>query len=294
MPAIATLPALKLCKHANCSNVAISYNGYCKDHIDYHLVRYYTARPSVGRTKDPIGIELEMYNRDHYKYLTCITPYVCRDGSLNSYSFSGEAKYVSSVKNIKDRAADIAQRARLAGNFVDRTCGFHVHCSLPANIRRVGSYYHNNGYVLYNVNEWSNESSNNYRDKSLTLFKFISTIQDYFFDIVPPNRRANSYCRKISNISHILDHYSWISLSHNVPTMEIRIHGGTVNPWKIMGWLDVCIKLRECVHKIYANNFTEDDILACKRFSDIMPEGSIGKTYLLAREASPILTKFGF
>ena len=134
MPATASLPVLKLCKCDNCSNVAISYDGYCRDHIDYHSIRSYNARPSASRIKDPIGIELEMYNRDHYKYLSCITPYVCRDGSLSNHSYAGEAKYVSSINKIKERAADIAQRARLAGNFVDKTCDFHVHSLYLINI----------------------------------------------------------------------------------------------------------------------------------------------------------------
>lgn len=294
MPATASLPVLKLCKCDNCSNVAISYDGYCKDHIDYHSIRSYNARPSASRIKDPIGIELEMYNRDHYKYLSCITPYVCRDGSLSNHSYAGEAKYVSSINKIKERAADIAQRARLAGNFVDKTCGFHVHCSLPNKYRRVS--YNYNGYVVYDTQETSNTYEELMKRQQTTnmLFKFVSTIQDYFFDIAPPSRRSNGYCRKVNNISCLLSHYSWMSLSEHVPTMEVRLHGGTVNPWKIMGWLDVCIKLRECLHKICSNNFTNDDILACRRFSDVMPDGSIGKRYLLAREASPILTKFGF
>lgn len=288
MPAVSSvlsLPALKVCKKSGCSGIATAYDGYCKECTSYRDLRSYNSRPSASRMTDPIGIELEMHQDNDLKYLTSISPYVCRDGSLGGeYRYAGEIKAVASASNILKKAADITQRARLAGNVVSSKCGFHVHCSLPTNC----NYY---STIRYHVINQTTEGKN--------LTNFIKAIEPYFFDIMPPSRKNNSFCRSVSINSELINgaftHYGWFSFSDRVPTFEIRIHPGTTNPWKVMAWIEVCMKIREYVHSILNGNEIPNETWdTVKKFSDVMPMNSLGYRYLVAREGSSILKKFVF
>ena len=283
---VLSLPALKVCKQSGCSGIATAYDGYCKECTSYRDLRSYNSRPSASRMKDPIGIELEMHQPSNLKYLTSITPYVCSDISLDGheYAYSGEIKAVGSIQNILKKAADITQRARLAGNVVSSKCGFHVHCSLPSNFTGYSA-------VRYHVICQTTEGQN--------LVNFIKAIEPYFFDIMPPSRKNNKYCKSVTInsdlISGAFNHHGWFSFSKKVPTFEIRIHPGTTNPWKVMAWIEVCMKIREYVHSILNGNEIPNETWdTVKKFSDVMPMNSLGYRYLVARERSSILKKFVF
>lgn len=281
-----TLPSIKLCKCEGCSNAAISFDGRCKEHIGYHSLKRYNSRPKAGiRMKDPIGMELEMYNRESIRYITAISRFVCTDGSLNANG--AEVKSVAGADKIMKVGADIAQRSKLAGNHVDNRCGFHVHCSLPKEYTRIS--WRSDGVISKRFADEEVVTRTNNQ-----LWAFISGIQDYFFDLVPEHRRTNIYCKKLDSLRGMLQHYSWLSLSDKVPTVEVRLHPGTVNPWKVMGWLDVCMELRKIINRIVTDTMTMDEVevYTKNKFSSFMPDG-IGKRYLLAREKNCVLTSFG-
>lgn len=291
MSATITLPSVKLCKCEGCSNAAISFDGRCKEHITYHSLKRYNSRPKAGiRMKDPIGIELEMYNRESIRYITAISRFVCTDGSLNANG--AEVKSVAPANKVLKVGADIAQRSKLAGNYVDNKCGFHVHCSLPNGFTRASTWKHPEAVVV--TRYFTNETEEDNVRYNNILWQFVSGIQDYFFDLVPEHRRKSVFCKQLTSLRDMFQHYSWLSLSEKIPTVEVRLHPGTVNPWKVMGWLDVCIQLRSVIHKILGQKMTMDEVEMYKgaKFSDFMPDG-IGKRYLLAREKNCVLTSFG-
>lgn len=290
MPRIArsscSLPNVKICKRNECGNVAVSFDGLCSTHAPIRRIKSYNSRPSCSRMKNPIGMELELVHpRGHY-HITPIARYVCSDASIG-YD-GGEIKFVAPADKIADKAADIAQRAAHAGCKVNKRCGFHVHNSLPdgvgGGLRCQSSDLISEGY---------------YQDYAIKrLYNFAKVFEEYFFDIVPQSRQKNGYCARLTNAASLHNHYSWLSLSHRVPTVELRIHGATVNPWKVKGWMEVNIRMRELMHEVILDNNNESALSITQKsakFSDFMPDGSLGKKYLLAREnAGGSLTEFGF
>ncbi len=114
------------------------------------------------------------------------------------------------------------------------------------------------------------------------LLAWMRHTQTVWFGLVPPTRRNNSFVKKLDD--HATSHYSWFNYtSYN--TAEIRIHGGTLNPYKIEGWLTALIYLMD---KARDENYTfpltgsaEQDFWAL--FNDC-PQ--LGKEYLMARHTN--------
>jgi hypothetical protein len=187
---------------------------------------------------------------------------------------------VQDAAKIANVAADTAQRAALAGAKVNSACGFHVHMGLPAAVSR-GSLQRHDIYepVHYTRNR---------------LYKFAKHFEEYFFDIVPRSRKGNIYCERLQDVNSMLCHHAWFSVSYSVPTVELRIHGGTVNPWKVKGWVEVCIRMRQMINAAILNEEGWDN-LPSRKFVDYLEPGTLGSKYLLAREcAGGKLVDFGF
>ena len=265
------LPALKVCKNPHCGSVATSFDGFCPAHAPRRHLKGYNSRPRVPRAaRNPIGVELEMQNRQRLNNLTTVARFVCSDGSIG-YD-GGEIKLVQDATKISNLAADTAQRAALAGCEVDKRCGFHVHLGLDSEQYRT---IHNSEAVH-------------------RLYAAVKRVEPYFFDIMPRSRRRNQYCTTVDSPSSLFNHYSWVSLSRRVPTIEIRIHAGTTNAWKVKAWVEVCIELK----KYFCDAIGDFDMgsYSCNwRFSQNLATGTLAQKYLLAREnAGGSLAKFGF
>lgn len=71
--------------------------------------------------------------------------------------------------------------------------------------------------------------TNSKAEKDLITFAEIE--QDRLFDLMPEHRRNNRFVQRIENI---YDHYCWINVRSR--TIEIRLHYGTMNPYKIYAW----------------------------------------------------------
>jgi len=273
------LPPVKTCKNPNCASVAISYDGFCKAHAPSRRVKSYNSRPRCStRWENPIGIELEMIHPESSSRLAQVARFACTDASL---PYGGaEIKLVQDASKITNIAADTAQRAGLAGAKVNRSCGFHVHMGLPKNVTT--------GLDSRDYN-WSITNAR------FRLHQFAMHFQEYFFDIVPKTRRTNHYCTQLtSSTGSLYSHYSWLSVSGRVPTVELRIHSGTVNPWKVKGWVEVAVRMREMVNAAILGTKGWDN-LPSRKFVDYMEPGTLGSKYLLAREcAGGKLVNFGF
>lgn len=270
---VVELPRLKICKNVDCHEVATSFDGHCWNHSERRRLKAYSSRPRVSHgAKDPIGVELEMFNTNSIYKLTSVARYVCHDGSLPDGG--GEIKLCSVSKRIADVAADTAQRARIAGAEVNHKCGFHVHMSLPSDFLR-GSYY-------------------NLSDMYNRLAIFAMAVQDKFFDIMPPSRRCSGFCVKLEDNNNLSNHYSWLSLSSRVPTIELRIHGGTTNAWKVKAWVEFCIAFRQVIHDVIHGNVDAAEAAKVDSLADYCTPGSLASKYIKAREKSPSLANFGF
>lgn len=282
-----TLPPVKICKRPDCGNIAVGFDGCCVGHTQRRRVKSYNARPTCRRMKNPIGMELELVHPSGVNYITPIARYVCQDASIG-YD-GGEIKFVAPADKIADKAADIAQRAAHAGCKTNKRCGFHVHNSLPNGI----------GQALACYDTKMIQDGYRHNEALTRLYWLAKNFEEYFFDISPKSRRTNGYCVKLgSNVNTLHSHYSWLSLSNRVPTAELRIHASTVNPWKVKGWIEVNLRLRELMHDVILDVKGQNGMgtpQGSLSFSDYMPANSLGKKYLIAREnAGGTLKNFGF
>jgi len=268
---IATLPELKLCSYPNCCQIATGIKSkYCYAHDKTRALKPYSAspKPSARSSKPYIGVELECFNPESAYKVTHVATYVCRDGSLPPNG--GEIKLCALENKIGNIAADVAQRATIVGNIVNKRCGFHVHVgTVPIRERN-----------LVGVQNLA------------TLFK---NLQGEIFSLMAPSRRDNRFCRLINSENDLMAHYCWASLSAKYPTLEIRVHGATLNAWKVKGWIDVVTQLRPAIMAAMTNSESWIDYKYITSIFDILDSDSIGYKYMLARKrANGSLTSFGF
>lgn len=266
------LPALKICKSSYCSQIATGFSGYCYGCDTMRSLRNYSASPKPRASiKNPMGVEIECFNPDTVRKVTHVSAYVCSDGSLPSGG--GEIKLCKPENKMEDEAADVIQRSRLVGNQVDKKCGLHLHFKRPIDGR--------DDMLMYN------------REARARLFNFLVAKQDFLFDISAPSRRKNIYCKRIASDADLFSHYAWFSVSSRHPTYEIRLHGGTLNPWKVKGWINAWTQLRPIIDDIILGN--ESYATDGKTLIDYLARGSIGRRYLQARlDNNGVLTNFGF
>lgn len=264
-----SLPELKMCKH--CDKIATGYDGTCVGHSPRRNLGRYSASPTPRATvKNPMGVELECYNPDGVIHnVTHVAQYVCEDGSLPSGG--GEIKLCAPESKMEDQAADVAQRAAIAGNRVDKSCGFHLHLKRPD----MGRYYE--GYGRLKI--------------------FVQAVEPFIFSIVPKSRRGNRFCQSIDD-STLDSHHSWFSLSSRHPTYEVRIHSGTINAWKVKGWINAWKQVRPDIDRVINGVDGWSDIVSSYRddgFLKKLTPNSIGFRYINARlKANGSLKDFGF
>lgn len=270
------LPELKLCKNSSCSNVATGYTGYCYSCDSSRNLRNYSSSPTPrSNVKHPMGVEIECYNPESLRKVTHVAEYVCSDASLPDGG--GEIKLCAPEDKLENIAADTVQRSSIVGNLVNKKCGLHVHMKLEALAR------------------W--EYTSNMQTKR-RIFEFAKAIEPYMFDISAKSRKENQYCRKLYDEYCLENHHSWITCSSRYPTIEVRIHGGTMNPWKVKGWLNAWKQIRPTLDKVALGKDDWRDCIQTVKtgdITDLLDTNSIGYKYLKAREqANGKLENFGF
>lgn len=290
MTTLTALPTLKLCKTCQC-NVATSWDGFCAEHSGMRPLRDYQSRP-VPRTTmvDPIGVELELVHPDGVRRVTPLERYVCYDGSLPPNG--GEAKILTPAKKASMRVADTIQRARIAGCETSPKAGFHVHLSLRKGWKR----------SPWSSAEVLSDSDRTHTGALSAVEQWGTIVEDYLFSLMPQSRRNNRYCAALK-ANGITSHYSWLSWSQRIPTVEVRIHGCTLNAMKAKAWIDCCLNIRRRINNVIDERTRNEELglarLAMAGSSISRPAiylggTSLGESYLLAREKSPSLTRFGF
>lgn len=206
------------CKTKGCYNDAVCNGGFCLKHFSNPAAkRSYSSCQSPRTAEHHMGLEIECYAGDEESHRGLLgqdtVPH--HDGSLPVYGC--EFKLLGTPAKLMKNATTLARRIAAAGGRVSKTCGLHVHIDARTapHIRRA------------NFIEW------------------LKTWEEFWFGLVPPSRRDNRYCHRLTNRSS--DRYGWVtSTRHN--TIEVRIHPGSLCPHKIRGWLEVCKGLMELLH----------------------------------------------
>lgn len=197
------------CKCKGCFSDATCRDGMCGKHTtaERHK-RNYSARNRPRTTAPHIGVEVECIASDYvvHRALLSQTSTPCHDGSLGA--FGCEYKLCAPATHIVRKAARLVSHVREAGGSVDKRCGLHVHI----DCRNVST------------------------TRQLQVCDWLALQEEWMFSLMPKSRRDNVYCQRTINEGH----YSWVNRTSQ-KTIEVRLHGGTLNPHKVSGWLSAMI-----------------------------------------------------
>lgn len=205
------------CKTPGCFAEACCRDGHCADHTRAERPKRNHSASIAPRTREPhIGVEIECIARNSksHKAMLAQRSLPCSDGSLGDYGC--EYKLCAPADKVVRKAALLVSHVRHAGAYIDSRCGLHVHLDCR----------HADRMRIAKVCDW------------------LGTQQNWLFSIMPKSRRQNSYCSRSINEGH----YSWCNLTAK-RTIEIRLHGGTLNPHKMAGWLSAMRCILDKLHK---------------------------------------------
>lgn len=166
-----------------------------------------------------IGLELEFclprINKEIIKESLVASPYanmlcLTRDGSVTSNDKyePAELKICSPLSQLTDVVSYVCKVLTLHSCVVDTTCGLHVH--LDAR-----------------------------KDDVRAMFDKLLDQQSSLFALVPKSRRNNQYCRPTTKKDFRKgSRYKSINSTAygKFQTLEVRLHGGTIDPNKIINW----------------------------------------------------------
>lgn len=252
-------PRLKTCAHPNCQALGLANDDKCLSHTSENRYNKPWTLTVDKPMKNPFGMELECVGPMDIRLASkCVTG----DGSLGDRGHEIKILAESSVVGV--RAATAARKARLLGAKVNSKCGFHVHMSLPKD---------SSGPNWYSVRPHN----------AITLTPIVMAIQNEVRNLFP-SRKDNYYCAPVRDSMQMREHYSWLSISSGQPTIECRIHPGTLNSAKIIAWGQVCVGLQKIFHNVLLGVETESTKRARDgEFIRLFRKGTIARHYLEAR-----------
>jgi hypothetical protein len=169
-----------------------------------------------------VGIEMEFLlphvNKAAVKESLMASPYakmlcLTRDGSVTSNSTydPAELKICAPQAQIANAVSFVSMVLAANNCAVDKSCGLHVH--LDAR-----------------------------NDDARSMFDKLLGHQATLFALVPASRRDNQYCRRTTKKDYCRgSRYKSInSTAYNkFKTLEVRLHGGTIDPNKIINWVSL-------------------------------------------------------
>jgi hypothetical protein len=184
------------------------------------MTRILDTNKTPMTTERHLGIELEFLmpkdNKVNIKAALLASPFanmltLTRDGSVTSNSTidGAELKICAPISKMIACVSEVTKILAVNGCSVDKSCGLHVH--LDAR-----------------------------NDDVRAMFDKLLDQQSTLFALVPSSRRDNQYCRPTARKDFCKgSRYKTInSLSfRKYKTLEVRLHGGTIDPNKIINWI---------------------------------------------------------
>ena len=214
---------LRKCDALGCYENALCCYGrcaaHCQTYCQTHRVDTYSAAPMPRRAPEGrhgyLGIEFEVVPRygTSRSDMARIARHVCDDCSVRGDNGSGvECKVLAWCDRAPAVVTGWLQRLHAARGgcpiTVNRSCGWHVHLD--------------------------SRGVDRYRGETFTAA--LHSAADDWQRIVPPSRRSGA--EYITWDRDAYDRSSWANIRSN--TVELRLHPGTVSPWKAAAWLRVC------------------------------------------------------
>jgi hypothetical protein len=240
------------CKHNGCYEPADCKHGFCSQHCNLHSIGSYSDRRYPRSDLPHIGVEIEVVYKDADSFRRGVGIDCHRDGSLGTYG--AEYKVLAKSTVIASEVAELVQELWKRRARVNRSCGLHVHL----DVRQIGDA------------------------RRTELLDWMQRTEQAWFGLMPPSRCGSSYARLMTETNRN-DHFTWAHVtSYN--TVEIRLHGGTLNPYKIAGWVTALVHLQaKTLDASYTFPCTGDaDADFWTVFADCPMEG---KEYLATRKA---------
>lgn len=209
----------KKCTKVGCYEPADCRHGKCSQHCrKLHELQHYNSR-KIPKTSAPhLGVEIEVEFRsqlDLDRALSCSTGH--HDGSLSQYS--AEFKVLAPTKKAGGKVVRLLEELWLRRAIISTACGIHVHI----DVRGIS------------------------QERLTETFRWLWTTEETWFALVPPSRRNNSYVKRLVNSRICENHHSWVNHT-SYRTLEVRLHGGSVNPHKIQGWIEAMAVLQSWIY----------------------------------------------
>lgn len=166
---------------------------------------------------------------------------MCDDGSIRTESDtegSAEVKVTISQHNPM-RLKKVTDKLSHSGGGINSSCGMHIHLD-----QRGVSYL-------------------TASKRAKRLIKCLPALTK----LVAPSRLSNNYCMENAPICgdgtqyrHSSNRYRMINFLpayEEHKTIEVRLHGGTLDFWKILGWINLCQFLMDCteIDRIAIENY---------------------------------------
>lgn len=195
------------CREQTCYEPADCIHGYCSRHCRKdHTVQSYSWAPAPKTNEPHLSAELEVEFPDNASLKrACGTSLASRDASLPTCS--AEFKICARSDRAAVKAAQICHRLWECGGRTSYRCGFHVHIDLrQVPVANIDAFM---GWCRHTETAWGK--------------------------LVPPTRFPSHFVNPLS--AGCEPHYYWVNRSHKYPTVEIRLHPGTVNPYKVHAWM---------------------------------------------------------
>lgn len=202
------------CKHVGCYEPADCKHGFCSRHctVGGHTLQSYSARRYPATNAPHVGVEIEVEYGTAEDYRRGLPFEGHADGSLGTYG--AEYKLLATTDKITSVASELVEEIWKRGARVNRRCGLHVHL----DVRQIS------------------------RDRRLAWMDWMMRTQETWFNLMPPSRRTNNFVQRITSAGDAA-HYVWAHVT-GYNTLEVRLHGSTLNPYKITGWLVALIHLQ--------------------------------------------------
>lgn len=197
----------KKCKREGCYEPADCWHGFCAKHChaSTHREREYNRRTYPKGNEPHLGVEIEVeYSNDTDKKRGISFTAAHHDGSLQC---GAEYKILAPTKRCWRKCEVVLEKLWERRAKVTNRCGLHVHI----------------------------DTRNVSHDRLQKAWAWLHLTQEVWFGLMPHSRRDNNYCHKVAGMV-TSDHYAWVHTTR-YSTLEIRLHGGTLNPFKVRAWL---------------------------------------------------------
>jgi len=191
-------------KETLCFDCFTPFNPYDRsDHLD--LSRF-------GAEQKFIGFELEYFA----EVLPCIALLgdIHSDGSIRPEDDRIGVEFVSKpfpLDSLSSITSKVLYAIERTGADVNESCGFHVHFGISTYSK----------IELHRIKKW------------WLLF------EPLFFNLIPVRRRTNDYTKRVNPETWDEDRYQALNIAarNKHGTYEVRLHHGTLNEEKIVGWI---------------------------------------------------------